>query len=126
VRIVSVPPIAAEIENDYIGTAAADQIEEARLDGFRAIATGHPSLRSPRYRQILSRKNNRRRGAHLRLTLILWRNLLSQIISSCDNQKCFETYLNSKDAFGIYSICLGSNLDLGAARLIKASGLYDN
>jgi hypothetical protein len=46
----------AEIEDDHIGAAAADQVKKMGLDRVRPIVFRYPNLYTPRYRQILSRK----------------------------------------------------------------------
>ena len=46
----------AEIEDDHIGAAAADQVKKMGLDRIRPIASEYPNLCTPGYRQIFMRK----------------------------------------------------------------------
>jgi hypothetical protein len=65
----------AEVEDDHIGAAAADQVKKMGLERTRPIASRYPDLCTPRYRQIFSCKQYSRSRAH-QLILILCCNLL--------------------------------------------------
>src|SRR5260370_32666724 len=61
---------AAEIENDDIRLAAADEVKKKGLDKIGLMRHRSSVLRSPGYRQVLPREYYGRRRAHSELILV--------------------------------------------------------